>query len=304
MSHREVILAYPGDEPLASALAAAYPGATTAPLELRQFPDGESYVRLPSTLKDARVTIVCSLYQPDSRFLPLAMIASTARDLGAARVDLLCPYLSYMRQDERFSPGEGVTSRYMASLLCSLFDGLVTMDPHLHRHPTLDELYTIPNACVSSAPALARWLEQYPGPLVLVGPDEESEQWVVALSKSLGAPYMILHKTRKGDREVEIDAQALHRHEDATVVILDDIISTGRTMAKTVEHILAQGMRAPICVGVHAVFADDACALLREAGASEVVTCNTIPHPTNQIDVSATLAEGFWRWRATVTDDD
>lgn len=302
MSHREVILAYPGDEPLACALAASRPGALAEPLELRQFPDGESYVRLPAEVKGARVSVVCSLYQPDSRFLPLAMIASTARDLGAERVDLLCPYLSYMRQDERFSPGEGVTSRYMASLLCGLFDGLVTMDPHLHRHPTLDELYSIPNACISSAPALARWLKQYPGPLVLVGPDEESEQWVVALSETLGAPYMILNKTRMGDREVEIDASSLRHHEGATVVILDDIISTGRTMAKTVEHILAQGMRAPICVGVHAVFADDACALLKQVGAREVVTCNTIPHPTNQIDVNATLADGFWRWRATVTD--
>lgn len=299
MAHTEIILAYPGDEALARAIAAAREDAMYLSMELRRFPDGESYVKLPQRLDGANVTIVCSLYKPDERFLPLAMIASTARDLGAARLDLVAPYLSYMRQDERFSPGEGVTSIYMARFISALFDGLVTMDPHLHRHSSLETIYTIPTACLSSAPALARWLEQRAQELLIVGPDEESQQWASALAAHLAAPWIVLTKTRHGDRDVSIDARALPCSPDATVVIVDDIISTGRTMAQTVTHVLDAGMKAPLCVGVHAVFADDACALLNEAGAALVATCNTIPHPTNQIDVTPELVEGFWAWRAS-----
>ena len=78
--------------------------------------------------------------------MPLALVAGTARDLGASSVGLVAPYLAYMRQDRMFRAGEGVTSVYFARLLADSFDWLVTVDPHLHRRRSLTEIYPFPAA--------------------------------------------------------------------------------------------------------------------------------------------------------------
>ncbi|WP_164119514.1 ribose-phosphate pyrophosphokinase-like domain-containing protein, partial [Stenotrophomonas maltophilia] len=85
-----------------------------------------------------------ALAQPNEKILPLIFAAATARELGAARVGLVAPYLAYMRQDRRFNPGEAVTSRQMAHLVSGAFDWMVTVDPHLHRYSDLSEIYSIP----------------------------------------------------------------------------------------------------------------------------------------------------------------
>src|SRR6185503_12811188 len=121
--------------------------------------------------------ILCTLADPDAKFLPLIFAAATARELGAARVGLVAPYLAYMRQDRRFNPGEAVTSRYVAKLISGAFDWLVTVDPHLHRYGALGEIYTIPTRAIHAAPLMSDWIRRnVPDPLI-VGPDSESEQW-------------------------------------------------------------------------------------------------------------------------------
>ena len=101
-----VILALPGNEAIAEQLAERLTlklGRT----ELRRFPDGESYVRIDSAVKGRNVILICTLDRPDEKFLPLTFLSATARDRGATRVGLVCPYLAYMRQDRRFRDGEG-----------------------------------------------------------------------------------------------------------------------------------------------------------------------------------------------------
>jgi ribose-phosphate pyrophosphokinase len=127
-----------------------------------------------------------------------------------------------------------------------------------------------------------------PAPL-LIGPDQESEQWVAAVARPIECPHLILSKQRRGDREVEVsppDASALR---DRTPVVIDDIISSAQTMCVTVRRLAAAGAR-PICIGVHAVLAGDALQDLHRAGATQVVTCNTLVHPTNAVDVLPELA--------------
>ncbi len=86
----------PGNEKFAQQLAekGRYSHAT---LEMRRFPDGESYARIYSDVSGKAVHLVCTLAHPDSQFLPLAFVADVARDLGASEVHLIAPYLSYMR---------------------------------------------------------------------------------------------------------------------------------------------------------------------------------------------------------------
>jgi|SRR5579884_21137 len=288
---RALLLPLPGNDDLADALAKRI-DAEIGKLTLRRFPDRESYVRIESPVEGRTVLLCCTLDRPDDKIMPLLFLAEAARELGAEKVGLIAPYLAYMRHDHRFRPGEGITSFYFAKLLSSVIDGLVTVDPHLHRHASLDEIYSIPSRVVRAAPAISDWIRTHlPHPL-LIGPDRESEQWVAAAAEGTGAPYLILEKIRRGDREVEISLPAADRWRDRTPVLIDDIISSAGTMIEAVVQLKRAGLPPPVCIGVHAVFADQAYADLLASGAVQVATCNTISHPSNQIDINDLLADG------------
>jgi ribose-phosphate pyrophosphokinase len=281
----------PGNEAMTRALAQARDG-DTGELELHAFPDGETYLRYLTDPAGRHVVIVCTLDRPDGKFLPLIFAAATARELGAANVGLVAPYLAYMRQDRRFKPGEAVTSRQVASLLSNAFDWLVTVDPHLHRWGSLADIYRIPTRVVHAAPLISEWIGKHVGNPHIIGPDSESEQWVAAVARDAGAPYSVLAKTRRGDRDVEIFTHGLDDLGTRTPVLVDDIISSGRTMIEAARVLKTIGAAAPVCVAVHGLFADDADAVLTKEGA-RVVTANTVPHATNTIDVTASIAAGI-----------
>ena len=279
-----VVFALPQNEALARALAAEL-DAELGGLEVRRFPDGETYVRLDSGVAGRDVVIAASLSPPDPKLAQLLFIARTARELGAASIVLAAPYLAYMRQDRQFRPGEGLTSRFFADFVSSFVDGLVTVDPHLHRITNLSDLYRIPSQVVHAAPLIGNWLQANVLSPVVIGPDEESRQWVAAVAEAAGAPHVVLSKVRHGDRNVEVSVPQLEAWRGRTPVLVDDIVSTARTMIEAVKHLKAAATPAPVCIGVHAIFAGTAYDDLMAAGASRVVTCNTIAHPSNAIDV-------------------
>jgi ribose-phosphate pyrophosphokinase len=128
-----------------------------------------------------------------------------------------------------------------------------------------------------------------PHPL-LIGPDEESSQWVSDVAHRASAPFVVLTKTRRGDREVEVSVPDIERWRSHTPVLVDDIVSTARTMIETVGHLRRAGLAAPVCVAVHAVFAQTAYEDLRAAGASDSVSCDTIRHPSNRIALAPAIA--------------
>ena len=285
-----LLLALPGAEDWADRLAAPL-GAGRCALESRRFPDGESYLRVAGDVAGRAVAVVAQLREPDPQLAALLFLGDTLRELGAARVGLVAPYLPYMRQDARFRPGEAVTSRSFARLVSGAYDALATVDPHLHRHASLGEIYALDTAVAPSAPAIAAWLQAEVARPHLVGPDEESAQWVGAVAALAGCPHAVLRKQRRGDREVTIEAPALASLQGRTPVLLDDIVSSAHTMAEATRRLLALGAAPPVCVAVHALFAGDALALLHAAGVARVASCNTLPHPSNAIDVTAQLAQ-------------
>jgi len=283
------LIAVPGNEAHARALGSRLGWPVIVP-EVRRFPDGELYVRIDAELA-GDAAVVGNL--DGDNFLRIAFLAGAARDLGATRVGLVAPYLAYMRQDSRFHPGEGVTATYFGRLVSSTVDWLVTVDPHLHRLASLAEVYSIPTTIARTAPVIARWIAAEVERPMLVGPDAESAQWVSAVAERCGAPFVILEKTRRGDRDVSISAPAHHgvlASSGHTPVVIDDIVSTGRTMIEATRQLRAAGSAPPICVAIHAVFADALSQTLLEAGACRIVTCDTIAHATNQICVADPLA--------------
>lgn len=284
-----LVVALPGDEAAADEIARLL-GTARSPMETRRFPDGERYLRLPAEVDGRDAVIVGSPRPPDEGTLTLCFLADLLRDLGAPRVIAAMPYLPYMRQDIRFHPGEAVTSVSYARLLSRAIDGLVTVDPHLHRHRSLDEIYRVPSTVVPAAPAVARWIARHvPRPLI-VGPDEESAQWAADVAGRLDAPVLVCTKLRSGDRDVRVSLPDPAAWRDRTPVIVDDILSSGRTLAVAVRALREAGLPGAWCVAVHGVFADDAGPLLAKEGAARVATCNTLPGTAADIDVRPDLA--------------
>ena len=285
-----LVLALPGSGPMAAAIA-GHLGCSWSELALHHFPDGETLVRIDVPVRGRCVVLAGSLDHPDGKTLPLLFAADAARDLGAAQVGLAAPYLPYMRQDKRFRDGEAVTSLSYARLLSSSLDFLATVDPHLHRWRSLDEIYPIRTQAVAAAPLIAHWLREHVADPLVIGPDAESEQWVAEVARLAGAPWTVMAKIRRGDRDVGVRLAGPGPWPPGTPVLVDDIVSTGHTLLAAAQALKEAGLAAPLCIGVHALFEDGALQRLLAGGVRQVVTCDTIAHPTNAIPVAQALAQ-------------
>jgi len=270
---------------------AAILGAQLGDIDSRYFPDGELYQRITTEVQGTEVIIFVDLFHPDMQLFRLLSLGHTLEELGARKRTLVSAYLPYMRQDKRFNPGESITSRHFARHLSQAFDRLITVDPHLHRYSSLDEIYSLEGIVLTAQSVITKHLRQMDDKLLLIGPDEESEQWVGAIARAANIPFQILLKHRSGDYQVEISRPQLEPYLDHRPVLVDDIISSGRTMLRTLEHLESSGLARPLIIGVHGIFAGDAYELLQQK--SEVVTCNSIPHSSNRIDLLPIFVESL-----------
>jgi ribose-phosphate pyrophosphokinase len=286
-----LVIPMPGNEALATSLARYLHGDVGA-LETRTFPDEETYLRFHQDPRGRSVILICTMDHPNPKFLPLIFVADNAKELGATKVSLIAPYLCYMRQDKRFHEGEALTSTSFARQLSSAFDELVTVDPHLHRHRNLAELYSIRTAVVHSAPLIAEWITRNEKRAVVIGPDAESEQWVSEVATLARAPYRVLRKERLGDTDVKITIPDLHDVKDRTPILIDDIVSSGRTMIEAARQLRGEGLSLAVCIAVHALFSQETEIALREVS-SRLVTTNSVPHATNEIDLTVSIAERY-----------
>jgi len=268
---------------LANGLGVAY-----AEVEVHRFPDGESRVRLPTPLPP-RVAFCRSLDRPNDKLVELLFAAATARELGVEALALVAPYLCYMRQDTAFHPGEAVSQRLIGRELARCFDTVVTVDPHLHRTPVLADAVPVPRAlALSAAEPLAALLSARDDAPLLLGPDEESAQWVGAIADRAGLDHAVAAKTRSGDRAVAIELPAVTLAGRA-VVLVDDVASTGRTLAEACRALRAAGAARVDVAVTHALFAGDALAVLAEAGVGEVLSTDSIVHESNAVELAPLL---------------
>jgi ribose-phosphate pyrophosphokinase len=261
------------------------------PLEriaLHHFPDWESLVRVRAT-PGAAALVVRSLDDPNAKLVELLLAADALRRAGASSVTLVAPYLAYMRQDCVFTPGEPVSQRVVGGLLGGAFDQVLTVEAHLHRVSALGEVFPCRADSLPAAPALADWLRERAAGALLVGPDEESEPWVKSLAALAGLPFRIGKKRRRGDADVELTLPALPAGPSRAVLV-DDIASTGATLAAGARALRGAGVASVDALVVHAIFAAGSLAALREAGIARIVSTDTIPHPTNEVGVAPLLA--------------
>ena len=284
-----LLLAFDDEAPLAERLAAAL-GWPLARVDRHVFPDGETRLRLPPQLPPHTV-LLRGLQQPNAKLAELMLAAAGARELGARRLTLVAPYLAYMRQDIAFTPGEVVSQRHLGRALASWFDAVVTVDPHLHRVASLDEV--LPGRrgmALEAAPTLGCWVAtQVPGAL-LIGPDEEAAQWVGAAAAASALDHAVCRKQRRGDHEVEVVLPAVDLRGRA-VVLIDDVASTGRTLEAAARGLLTRGALSVDVAVTHALFVGDALARLQAAGVRSIWSTDCVPHPSNAVSVVPLLAE-------------
>jgi ribose-phosphate pyrophosphokinase len=282
------------DEHAPAQAAAQALGIPCAVIERHRFPDGELRLRLPELLPPHAI-IWRGLQQPNEKLVELLLAAQTARQLGAKHLTLVSPYLAYMRQDIAFRPGEVVSQRVVGSFLATLFDAVITVDPHLHRVATLEEAVPVRNAVVlSGAPLLGDHIARVRQDVLLLGPDEESLQWVAQAAERHGWAYGVCRKTRHGDRHVEVELPSMPVAGRA-VVLMDDVASSGHTVAQAARLLRSAGAASVDVAVTHALFAEGAVRLVREAGVGEIWSTDCIPHASNAVSVVPAVVEALRR---------
>ncbi len=268
-------------------LAAAL-GIDYLEVEVHRFPDGESKVTLPTGL-DEQVIFCRSLDHPNNKLIELFLSVNVARQQGVKHITLVAPYLCYMRQDIAFHRGEAVSQKIIGQWLGGLLDKVVTVDPHLHRIKTLGE--AIPNTetvTLTATGLMAGFLASRPTQPVLLGPDAESKQWVKQIADETGLDWCVATKHRHSDHKVGIVLPQFD-FADRTVVIVDDVTSTGRTIAMAAKQLKNQRAKAINCLVTHPLFVDDAEQALTNACLNHVWSTDSISHSSNAIKLAPLL---------------
>jgi ribose-phosphate pyrophosphokinase len=262
------------------------------PIVTSRFPDGESLVRVDHPRRDDAI-LVRSLHHPNAKLVELILAADALRQAGARRLTLVAPYLCYMRQDRIFAAGEPVSQRIVGALLGGLFERVLTVEAHLHRIRRLSEVVPGAARSLSAAPALAEWVGRHAPGALLVGPDAESAPWVRAVARRAGVEWAVGEKQRLGARRVRLTLPPLPACRQA--VLIDDVASSGATLAAAARALHRAGVARVDVAVVHALCAAGALDRIRRAGVRRIVSCDTIPHPTNAIAVAPLLAAALRR---------
>ncbi len=258
--------------------------------EKKTFPDGESYVRVAEKPEGAAI-LVHSLYYPqEKRTMELLMAIDALKGIGADVVVVVVPYMAYARQDKRFLEGEPISiGILLRSIEAAGADALVVVD--IHKPSVLEEWLRIPSLNVVPYAEVADYFRDRVEDPVVLAPDKGALERAGKVAERLGAEFDYIVKER--DRitgEVRAIAKKLDV-KDHDVIIVDDIISTGGTMALAAKHSLENGARRVYAACTHAVMVKGALDRLIAAGIEDVVATDTVPSPVSKITVAPSLVE-------------
>ena len=270
-------------------------GLEPKPVGYRLFPDGESYIKLNSSVAGETVVLVqTTAPNPDTRLMQLLVMARTARDFGARRIIACVPYLAYMRQDKRFLDGEALSFDIVLGLLeDSGVDDLLVVD--LHSEESLRKLqpnHRVRVHTLSAIPVIAKYLKEngFDGAYSL-SPDKGRRDIVSAASEVMGGGFAFFEKNRDlrtGETTMFVkDVEVTGRK----AVVFDDIISSGGTMAKAVKALKTQGAAKVAAACTHALFMGGAEEKIKDAGADLIVASDSVETPFSKVSVAGAVAE-------------
>jgi ribose-phosphate pyrophosphokinase len=259
----------------------------------KTFPDGESYIRLENPVQNQHVAILQTTSSPqDSRLMQLAFIAEAAKRNGASKVTAVVPYLAYARQDKAFLQGEGVSIETVAAMLKAAgVDALVTVN--IHAETTL-KTFPFPAKNLSAIPLLAEYFVQ------------KGFKKAFALAPDKGAMYIaeqaqaVLrgeagHLSKQRDRHTGQTTQTAEglNVKGKTVVIFDDIISTGGTIVGAAKILEEQGAARIFTACVHPILVSDAAKRILDAGVEEIVGTDSVPCHVSKVTLAPLIAKAL-----------
>jgi len=265
-------------------------------IKTSNFPDGETHLQFIDDVRGAEIVLVQTLHpNPNDALIQLIFAGRTTKDLGARKVIGVVPYMAYMRQDKRFHAGECVSNHIAAHLLNQSVDKIITIDPHLHRVHDLAELFHIERKKLSANGEIANYIKKNfsSKTAVIAGPDMESSQWAKTIADSIGFNSTIFSKERFSSHHVKVTVHHELDWKNKDVIIIDDIVSAGHTMVEAAKEIKKRKPKSVHCICIHPIFAGKAFENIKKAGVKTIVSCNTIEHKSNGIDLSTLVAKEF-----------
>ncbi|HVN66694.1 MAG TPA: ribose-phosphate diphosphokinase [Methanomicrobiales archaeon] len=278
-------LACTGRSRALGARIAEHLGAGLVETRTSRFPDGEIYLQTGPL--DETTIVVGSLLSSDSLVELLLLIDACHR----SEVRLVIPYLGYARQDREFKPGEPVSARAMARALSRGVSRVLTVN--VHKESVLSH-FSVPAAQVNLAPEVGEYIGTLglSDPLILA-PDEGAVPFATAVASRGGWEWDHLEKTRISGDEVRIEPRKAGPWTGEAVLV-DDIISTGGTLAAAARMLLAQGAKGVHAVCVHGLFAGKALSLLRSAGIREIAASDTIEGSESRYSAAGPIAKALF----------
>lgn len=260
---------------------------------VERFPDGETHIVAPA-VKGAAVYVQTMHPYPNEMLVEMEFTADLLKELGAERIIAVVPYLAYTRQDTRHEEGEGIAVKTMLRMLEKAgVNDIVSVDIHLHRLglKDLEGMSSIKLHEVSAVDALAMEAGRYLKTPVVVGPDAESERWAKRAAELLNSHYDVLEKHRISPKKIEIRPKSMDVN-GRDVLIIDDIVSTGDTIKNVIESLRAKGANKIAAAFTHGVLSgEDAAAGLYRAGATYLISTNTINNEFSRVDVGPIIAK-------------
>ncbi len=265
---------------LAEAIAHSL-GVPLTPCCIERFPDGEISVELDESVRRREVFIVQPTCPPvNDRLVELLAFADASRRAAAAHITAVIPYFGYARSDRRAGRRQPIMGTMVADLMQSAGIGhVVTMDIHTAQ---VEGFFRIPFDDLTAVPTLAGAIcHDLPEGAVIVAPDLGAVKRATAYSDRLQRPTAVLHKRRKSGSEVEI-SQVIGDVRGRSCIIVDDMISTGGTIAQAINALRNEGANPDFTVvATHGVFSQGAREQLANAGVQRVIVSDTIPVDTN-----------------------
>jgi ribose-phosphate pyrophosphokinase len=287
---------------LAAAIAAEL-GVRPGACAVNRFPDGESSVRLDESVRGREVFLVQPTAPPvNDNLIELLAFADACRRSAAARITAVVPYFGYARADKRHGRREPITASLVARLMQAAgVDHVLTLDLHATQ---IEGFFGIPVDNLTAVPTLCQALRgRLPEGVVVVSPDTGRVALATDYAHRLGGSVVVLHKRRTSGTETEV-THVIGSVHDRYCLIIDDMISTGGTIARAVEALLAAGARPEIVVAAsHGLFVGEARAKLSHEAIWEVfVTDSVAADPSwprlHVVPVAPLIAEAIRRLHA------
>lgn len=275
-----VLLAGTSHPQLAASLSTEL-GLPLSPCAITRFPDGELDIELEADVRGAEVFVVQSLDAPaGEHLLELALITDACQRAGATSVTAVIPYLGYARHDRRVSGREPLGARVVAELLAAgRVDRVICLDLHSRA---VEGCFPRPVEHADAVPLLIEHVRaRIQSPAVVVSPDLGAVKRAESFARPLGLPVAVVHKQRISGSEVKAETvvgDVAGKH----VVVIDDMISTGGTLAAAVKTVIAHGALSPVTVvASHGLFVGPALERLSALPLARVVVTDSVPAVPN-----------------------